>query len=322
MRRIILLSVICVLLAVSLPAAAGPLRQRPADGGAPPAAPPADRRTLTILKDGQVLTMSLEEYLPGVIAGEMPASFRPQALRAQAVASRTYALRRMGEPSPRHPSAQLCADGGCCQVWLSEQERRDRWGEDFARYEAAVRSAAEDTAGMILTYGGEPILACFHASSPGRTESSGAVWGTALPYLVSVDTPEGPGDVPGFVSTAELTPEALREGIRSLAPRAPFDGPPEDWVGERVLDTGGRVAAIRIGGTTVPGAAVREVFSLRSACFTLDWTGESFLFTVRGSGHGAGMSQYGAQVLAGQGASWQEILAHYYPGARLESIPS
>lgn len=319
MRRIILLSLICVLFSAALPATVFTRQQR-SSAEAPPPSPEPPVRTVSLLLDGETLTMPLEEYLPGVVAGEMPASFHPQALRAQAVASRTFALRRREVPAARHPEADVCADSGCCQVWLSEERRRELWGEDFDRYEAAVRSAVEDTAGVILTCGGEPILACFHASSPGRTESSGAVWGTALPYLVSVDTPEGAGDVPDFVTTVDVSAEELREGILSIAPMAAFAGDPSEWVGERVLDTGGRVSVIRIGGAPVPGAAVRETFSLRSACFTLCWTGGGFLFTVEGSGHGAGMSQYGANVMAKGGASWQEILAHYYPGTQPEPL--
>jgi stage II sporulation protein D len=322
MRRCILLSFLCVLISTGLGAAAFLARDRTGEpAGTTPAAPP-QVRSISLLRDGELVCLPLEEYLVGAVAGEMPAAFHPQALRAQAVACRTFAVRRSGEPSPAHPHAQVCADPGCCQAWLSESERRQRWGDSFDEYERAVRAAAEDTAGVILTWRGEPILACFHASSPDRTESSGAVWGTALPYLVSVDTPETAGDVPDFVTAVSLSAEELRRGVSELDPRASFDAPPESWIGERVLDTGGRVAAIRIGGAALPGAEVRKAFSLRSACFSLEWTGEDFLFTVRGSGHGVGMSQYGAQVMAAQGAGWREILAHYYPGSSPEALSS
>ncbi len=321
MIRYLLLSILCVLFSVALPALVyvPPL---PAPEPRTQAAPAAEGVTVTLLRDGETAVLPLEEYLVGAVAAEMPASFHPQALRAQAVASRTFALYRRGEVSGRHPRADLCGDPGCCQAWLSEAERAELWGDSFQVWEAAVRAAAEDTAGVCLTWRGEPILACFHASSPGVTESSGAVWGTALPYLVSVDTPEGEEDVPGFVTSVRLSADELRRGVREIDPRAPFDGEPETWVGQRVLDTGGRVAALRVGGVTVPGSAVRETFSLRSACFTLVWTGEDFLFTVEGGGHGVGMSQYGAQAMARQGADWREILAHYYPGAELSDMSS
>ena len=320
MRRIFFLSLLCALMSAAVPAVVYSRGQIPSTAEPGPSPAAEARRMISLLRDGRIETMPLEEYLPGVVAGEMPAVFPPQALRAQAVASRTYALHRMQERSSRHPEADVCDDSDCCQVWLDESRRRELWGENHDLYESAVHAAVADTAGAILTWGGEPILACFHASSPGRTESSGALWGTALPYLVSVDTPESADDVPNFITTAELTPETFRQGVLSVVPSAPFSGEPETWIGERVLDTGGRVAAIRVGGATVPGAALRKAFSLRSCCFTLEWTGESFLFTVEGSGHGAGMSQYGARVLAESGASWQEILAHYYPGAQVELL--
>ena len=318
MRRCFLLSFLCVTLSVLLGAATRLPPDRGPETAAP--APVPEGKTLSLLRDGETVRLPLEEYLVGAVAGEMPASFHPQALRAQAVASRTYALRRESEPSPSHPEAAVCPDPGCCQVWLSEAERRERWGERFDEYESNLRAAVADTAGMVLTWEGEPILACFHASSPALTESSGAVWSASLPYLVSVPTPEGAEDVPNFVTTVSLSAEELRLGILALAPEAVFDGAPESWVGERVLDTGGRVASIRIGGAAVPGKAVRVAFSLRSACFTLQWTGEDFLFTVEGSGHGVGMSQYGAQAMARQGADWREILEHYYPGVVLEAL--
>lgn len=322
MIRYLLLSILCVLISVALPAAVcSPPTALPAASAAPAVSAGAPV-TVTLLLDGETLVLPLEEYLVGALAAEMPAAFHPEALRAQAVASRTFALCRMGEPCGDHPEAQLCADPSCCQGWLSEEQRRERWGDSFALWEAAVRAAAEDTAGTYLAWRGEPILACFHGSSPGVTESSGAVWGTALPYLVSVDTPEGPEDVPDFVSTLRLSADELRRGVREIDPHAAFAGEPETWVGERVLDTGGRVAVIRIGGSPLEGSAVRKAFSLRSGCFTLEWTGEDFLFTAEGSGHGVGMSQYGAEVMARQGLRWQKILAHYYPGAELSSLSS
>lgn len=321
MIRCLLLSILCVLLSVVLPALVYVTPPAPAETPAP-AVSAAASPTVTLLRDGETAALPLEEYLVGAVAAEMPASFHPQALRAQAAACRTFALYRMREVTGRHPQADLCGDPGCCQAWMSEAERREFWGDAFETCEAAVRAAASDTAGVFLTWQSQPILACFHASSPGVTESSGAVWGEALPYLVSVDTPEGAEDVPGFVTAVRLTADELRRGVREIDPRAPFDGEPETWVGQRVLDTGGRVAALRVGGVTVPGSAVRETFSLRSACFTLVWTGEDFLFTVEGSGHGVGMSQYGAQAMARQGADWREILAHYYPGAELSGLSS
>ena len=235
---------------------------------------------VTLLRGGEVETLSMAEYLPGVVAGEMPASFEPDALRAQAAAARSYALARRSAPPAAHPQCALCDDPGCCEVYLTVEERRERWGGQYDLWETRIEEAVRDTDGAYLVYDGEPITACFHASSAGYTESGAAVWGGDVPYLVSVSSPETASDVPNFVTTAEFS-------------------------------------SVRVGDVSVPGTKMRSIFSLRSANFRLAWTGRSFLFTVSGSGHGAGMSQYGANVMAKNGSTWQEILTHYYPGTSL-----
>ena len=272
---------------------------------------------VTLLRGDSVETLSMAEYLPGVIAGEMPASFEPDALRAQAVAARSYALARMLAPPAAHPQCALCDSPGCCEVYLTAEERCERWGEQYDLWETRIEDAVRDTDGVYLVYAGEPITACFHASSAGYTESGAAVWGGDVPYLVSVSSPETAADVPNFVTTAEFSPESFREIFLAAYPEADLSAQPPEWVGERTVDPSGRVSSIRIGDISVPGTGMRSIFSLRSANFTLAWTGRSFLFTVSGSGHGAGMSQYGANVMAKNGSTWREILAHYYPGTSL-----
>lgn len=325
MKRSFALSLVCVLTAALLPLLVWRAGEAPEAAPAPSPAPAeADsgdgRRTLTVLTLDGPVTMTMAAYLPGVLAGEMPASFAPDALRAQAVAARTYALYCAGHSRGRHPEADVCCDPGCCQAWLDEDARRALWGGDFDRWEAAVRAAAADTDGAILRSGGEPILACFHSSSPGMTESSERVWGQALPYLVSVDSPESADTVPRFVTTVRLSAEEFRAVAEAVCPAAALTGPPESWIGQRITDPSGRVAVQTLGGAEVSGEALRRAFSLRSTCFTLVWEGDCFLFTVTGSGHGVGMSQYGAQLLARQGLSWREILAHYYPGTELAAL--
>ena len=276
---------------------------------------------LRLLRGDQVLELDAEEYLVGVVAAEMPASFPEDALMAQAVAARSYALycRETG----KHPEADLCADPGCCQAWRSEEELRIRWGEDYEQNLARVRHAVEGTRGQVLSFEGKPILAAFHSSSAGATEDCGAVW-NSRPYLVSVSSPETASDVPGYRSLLRCAPLDFRDVILSACPEADFSAPPEDWIGELQRDESGRVASLTLGGVPLTGARLRQLFCLRSTAFTLEYDGGYFIFTVTGFGHGVGMSQYGAMVLAREGASWQEILAHYYPGTsltRAEALP-
>ena len=274
--------------------------------------PPA--KPIRLLAGEEVLELSLEDYLVGVLAAEMPASFPEEALKAQAVAARSYALRQLG--SGKHAEADLCADPGCCQAWRSEDALRESWGEDFPEKLARIRAAVEATAGETLSYEGEPVLAVFHSSSPGRTEESGQIW-NALPYLVSVSSPETARDVPGFVSELRCAPLDFRDVILSAYPQADFSGPEETWIGPLSLDDSGRVESAELGGADISGTELRQLFSLRSTAFTLSYEEGVFLFTVTGFGHGVGMSQYGAMVMARDGADYRQILFHYYPGTEL-----
>lgn len=270
--------------------------------------------TLRLLCGGEVLELDAEEYLVGAVAAEMPASFPEDALMAQAVAARSYALycRETG----KHPEADLCADPGCCQAWRSEEELQAGWGEDYEQNLARVRQAVEGTRGLVLSFEGAPILAAFHSSSAGATEDCGAVW-NPRPYLVSVSSPETASDVPGYCSMLRCAALDFRDVILSTCPEANFSAPPEDWIGETERDESGRVASITLGGVPLTGAKLRQLFSLRSTAFQLAYEDGFFVFSVTGFGHGVGMSQYGAMVLAREGSTWQEILAHYYPGTSL-----
>ena len=182
-----------------------------------------------------------------------------------------------------------------------------------------MHTAVSETDGVYLSYAGEPIQAVFHSSSAGKTESSANLW-KALPYLVSVESPETQADVPNFVTEVEISAETLREAVSKLQPAADFSGEAASWLGGVYYNDTGRVTYASIGGAAVSGAELREMFSLRSTCFTLASTETGFRFCVTGYGHGVGMSQYGAQVMAEQGSTYREILQHYYPGAQLSSL--
>ena len=328
MKRCLLLSLCCVLVATTLPLL---LVDRPPVAAEVPVLPsPSARPLLTadesvvfdvLQKDGSVVPVSMAEFLPGVLSGEMPAAFHEAALRAQAVAGRTYILSRLDSEKAAHPQADVCTDPGCCQAWDSEERMREKWGADFERYYGKIRAAVRDTDGACLFWEGEPILACFHSSSAAVTENSAAVWSGALPYLVSVTSPETAQDVPNYITTVELSCEAFREKIWSEYPGADLSGEPAGWLGEVRREQSGRVESVIIGGIRAEAETLRSLFSLRSAAFTAEYTGAGFRFTVTGYGHGVGMSQYGANVMAARGSTWQEILQHYYPGAELKMQP-
>ena len=256
--------------------------------------------TVTVKNGDEVQEMDMQSYLVGVVAAEMPASFEPEALKAQSVAARSYAL--YCAATGRHgDTAQVCTDFACCQAWSSEDTLRQNWGGSYDEKLEKIKTAVEATAGEYLCYDGAPVFAAFHSSSAGATEDCGAIW-SARPYLISVDSPETADEVPAYISSVALSALDFRES---------------EWIGEITHDESGRVASAVLGGEKLSGTELRSLFSLRSTAFTLEYTGSSFLFTVTGFGHGVGMSQYGANVMAKSGADYREILAHYYPGTQL-----
>ena len=330
MKRPILLSLLAVLLAFALP-----LLLYVPDRAAPPEeesavpqteTPPAEEAspvpvldesvTLRLQTESGVEETTMATYLPLALAGEMPAAFEPEALKAQAVALRSYALYCQTHPKPSHPEADVCGSAGCCAALAEPDALRERWGENYELYYEKICTAVRETDGQYLVWEEEPAFAVFHASSAGQTES-GAALGMSLAYLASVDTPETEERVRDLCTTVEVTETEFRAAILTLAPDAALDGDPALWLGRTSLDTAGRVTSMEIGGRTLSGLALRQLFTLRSTAFTLEREEGGFLFRVRGYGHGLGMSQQGANLLAKDGADYAAILRHYYPGTEL-----
>ena len=277
-------------------------------------------QTLRVLGgDGQVTEMTMADYLWGVTAAEMPASFEEQALRAQAVCARTYSLWKLRAKSHEADGADICTDSSCCQAYISREDAAQRWGEGAASaYTAKIASAVADTDGQVLTYEGAPIQAVFFSSASGATEDAEAVWGRALPYLVSVDSPEGE-EVPNYRSTVTLTAEQVRKVAAEAGLGADLSGEPSGWFQNLTRTASGRVAGVELGGVSLSGGAARNLFALRSACFDISQEDGVFTFSVTGYGHGVGMSQYGANAMAREGSGWREILTHYYTGTQLQT---
>lgn len=272
--------------------------------------------TLTIQDGDTTEQMTLERYLTGVVRGEMPASFEMEALRAQAAAERSYVYYQLAAGrKDAHPDADFCTDHTCCSAYLSETAAREKWGGDFAPWNTRVEQAVSDTDGQVVLYNGRPILAVFHSSSAGRTAAAGDVWSGDLPYLVSVDSPEGEETVPNYYSTVTFTVAEAKEKLLAAHPELKLSGTPDRWFGAAAENGSGRVETVSVGGTDIEGTELRRIFGLRSACFTVAADSESVTFRVTGYGHGVGMSQYGANQLAREGKTWQEILEWYYTGA-------
>ena len=282
--------------------------------------PAADADTVLRVWDGeQVVEMTMAEYLPGVVRGEMPAAFHQQALDAQAVAERTFICYHMASGrKAEHPDADVCMDYHCCNAYTSAQAAAEKWGDHAAEYEAKVQQAVRDTDGQVILYNGQPILAAFHSSSAGQTRAAGEVWVSDLPYLQAVSSPEQGDAIPNYYSRAEFTAEQFRDKVLSALPEADLSGPMDTWLQNAVTDTAGSVETVEVGGVAVKGSTVRSILGLRSACFEWEIQKQTLVFYVTGFGHGVGMSQYGANQMAAEGADYREILTHYYTGVTVE----
>ena len=273
---------------------------------------------LNILVDGQLRQTNMADYLLGVVRAEMPASFELEALKAQAVAARTFVLYRMANGgTANHPEADACGDITCCQAYKSPEEAAGDWGERAPEYEEKVRRAVTGTDGECILYEGAPVLAVFHSSSAGTTQDAQNVWSTALPYLQSVETPEGEDTVPEYRSTASFSTAQLREKLLRALPDAKLEGSPSNWFTNIRQQPNGTVTGLSVGGVDVGGNRLRTILDLRSACFTISFEGDTVTFSVTGYGHGVGMSQYGANVMAKNGMTYREILEWYYTGTEI-----
>lgn len=265
---------------------------------------------IPVLKsDGQICSMNLEDYIGRVVLGEMPASFETEALKAQAVAARTYTLRCVLE-GDRHPDGAVCTDYRCCQAYREPEEYLRSGGSQ--ENVDKVLAAAAGTAGEVICYGGELIYATYFASSGGITEDAQEVWGQSFPYLVSVSSP-GEQDTAYHGEQKTISAAEFQELLGVT-----LNGSPEIWFGKVRYTVGGGVDAMRIGARLYSGLELRQIFGLRSTIFTVTTTQDSITFETMGYGHRVGMSQYGADAMAVAGHSYDEILAHYYNGTGIE----
>lgn len=271
--------------------------------------------------ENKIEEIDLDEYLYGVVSAEMPASFEEEALKAQAVVARTYTIYKIVNNDGKHGEADICDDSTCCQAWISEQDRKDRWDEDEKEENwNKIVNAVNSTQGKIVTYKGEPINAFFHSNSGGTTEAPIEVWGgSGYPYLQSVAT-AGEDAYSQYSSEAEFTEAEFEEKIKELHSDFEIDFEDENCIKIEEYTEGNRVKTIKIGNLELSGVEVRNIFGLRSANFTVTIEDNKIKFEVIGYGHGVGMSQTGADSLAKEGKTYEEIIHHYYTGVEIEDM--
>lgn len=270
--------------------------------------------------------MNLEEYIKGVVAAEMPADFDIEALKAQAVAARTFAYGRLTgvykSTAGVHDGIDICTDSTHCQAWSSKENAMKKWSILFAaRNWGKIEKAVNATKGMIVVYKGSIANTLFHASSAGRTENSEDVWsGVAVPYLRSVES-SGDEDSKGYVTSISVDRAEFLEKLKKAYPDNKFDK--DIFKSIRIMDhtEGGRVRTLKIGDIKLKGTEFRKLLKLRSSAFKIIENKDGSLkITTTGYGHGVGMSQWGADSLAKKGGTYTEILKHYYTGVDIIPI--
>ena len=263
-----------------------------------------DALQLKVLRQDTVVEMSLGEYLAGVVSKEMPEDFPVEAIKAQAVAARTFTLRQI--ENGKHWQADICTDSSCCQAWTAEHTEK-------------ARQAVVGTDGLVAVYDNALIEATYFSCSGGRTEPAAAVWGSDLPYLQSVPSP-GEEEAPRFTETVELEAELFAQRLLSAYPQMKLWGTAPQWFGQLRYTAGGGLAEAEIGGVWVSGTSLRKLFGLRSTNLRFAVNEERVQITTYGYGHRVGMSQYGAKAMAVGGSSFEDILTYYYQGIELRRL--
>ncbi len=274
---------------------------------------------------GKVIRVGLEEYVKGVVASEMPATFAPEALKAQAVLARTNAVRKMrvlgGTPSLPEKGADVSSDYKVDQAWNPTEVIRERWGAvNFWLNWPKIEKACEETRGLVLMYAGSPCEAVFHSTCAGHTEAARDVWGRDIPYLQSVACSFCQNSPYYKAQTVTLPLSQVSTSLASLGVSVPASRITSSTMGVSQVSPTGRVKEVIVSGQRIRGLEFRMSLNLKSTL--LSWTvkGGNAVFQVKGYGHGAGMCQYGADGMARQGRTFKEILSYYYAGAKLAGI--
>ena len=272
---------------------------------------------LYVEEKGEIVTLSLEDYVLGCLSAQIPIDYEEEALKAQACASMTYGLRLIEDlkkTSGEIPEgADLSNNPQICQPYFTPEQCREEYGESYDTYLPALKRAAAYGAAHKLTYKGEPIYSVYHSVSAGRTRSALGVWGRDFDYIKPADSLADKTYI-NYECTNEMTVEAARLALVSYNPDIVTPADYSKWFSEMNANEDGYVISVRIGENLFSGGDIWRIFGLRSTAFTVEYRNGVFVFTTKGYGHGAGLSQYGANEMAKSGKGADEILAHYYGG--------
>ena len=279
--------------------------------------PPESTDTLTVFRSvsGEKVEIDFFEYVCGSVAAEMPLSYHEEALKAQAIACYTNAL-RLKSSSESDAVYHISDDSSVHQGYLNKEQRKEKWGEDFEKYESKLKSIVKSVESLAIYYENELCVAAFHAICSGRTESAENIWGEKVPYLEGVKS-SGDNLSPQYSSVVVFEKEEFLEIAKKLTENENIKSI-KNTIEIKKKSKAGTVLKIRIDKQEFSGEEIRKAFSLKSPVFTVEATEKTVTFNVTGYGHGVGMSQYGADFMARQGSSYEEILKHYYKGVEIK----
>ena len=252
--------------------------------------------------NGSVINLNMTDYLIGVVSSEMPASFNLEALKAQGVLARTYALKAK-------QTGKKLTDTVSTQSYIDIDQMKNKWGNSFNTYYNKIKNAVENTNGEYLSYNGNYIEALYHSTNNGKTESSLDVFGNYYPYLISVSS-EYDKNASSYLRTISMPLDTISNKLGLSLNN-------DSVISILSYTDGGNIKEININGNSFSGKKVRELLGLRSADFDISISDNTANITTRGYGHGVGMSQYGANGMANARYSYKDILSHYYPGTTL-----
>lgn len=279
--------------------------------------------TITLLhkETGETEQVDIDVYLCNVVSAEMPADYEVEALKAQAIVARTYTIYKI--LNKKHDNADICDDSTCCQAWISKEDRLARWEESKRESNwQKICEAVNSTKGKIITYDNQPINAFFHSNSGGVTEIPVNVWGgTGYPYLQSVET-SGEDAYAQYSSEVVLTQEELLNKLKEKYSDISIDFSNDEEIKILEYTESTRVKTVKFGNHEISGVEARTLFGLRSTNFEITKNGDNITFSVKGYGHGVGMSQTGADSMAKEGSTAEEIIKHFYTDVEIKDVNS
>lgn len=269
--------------------------------------------TLTLTENGSTITLSAEEYLTGCLFAQIDVSYEEEALKAQAAAAYTYALR-------------LCADGtelsdstSLCQPYFTPAKAKEYYGDSYEKYLSKVKEAASYGASHGIYYENKPIYSVYCSVSAGASAHPDYIWGLSMPYLARAECPKD-SEYKNFRAENEITAEDVRDRLLQYDPAIEMPLDYSLWFSDMIRDEYGYVISAQVGGKTLSGGDLWRILKLRSTAFEIIWNKISFTVITKGYGHGAGMSQYTANEMAKEGKTAEEILEYFYKGAEVKKV--